>query len=250
MPAALGSGPQAEPRRAQVPSLQVPALLTWCRLSSGNPGPGASPRNPFVGARRARAVRRVRLGGGGWGSRAGAGYMGAGGEAPRGGVAAGVSAFRGGPAGRQRGPLSLGGRSAGRRDRLGSAGAKVAAQGSAPPAGRVRVRVPGRAPPRLLPAAFWRASPPGPRRGRLPETGRRPDAGALLLCPRPLGRLRGTSKGAREPGSGAEMRRPRAHSFLSLPQRIFRVSLLRPHRRRTLRAGRLGSEAQKKGRAS
>ena len=105
-------------------------------------------------------------------------------------------------------------------------------------------------PPRLLPAAFWRASPPGPRRGRLPETGRRPDAGALLLCPRPLGRLRGTSKGAREPGSGAEMRRPRAHSFLSLPQRIFRVSLLRPHRRRTLRAGRLGSEAQKKGRAS
>lgn len=113
-----------------------------------------------------------------------------GGEARGEGAAAGVSAFRAaGGAGRQRGPLSLGGRSAGRR---GQARAEVVARRSAPTAGGVRVGVPGRALPRLLPAAFWRVSPPRSRDARL-------DAGLA----RPSSwRDRAAAQG---PGRGAEV---------------------------------------------
>lgn len=113
-----------------------------------------------------------------------------GGEARGEGAAASVSAFRAaGGAGRQRGPLSLGGRSAGRR---GQARAEVVARRSAPTAGGVRVGVPGRALPRLLPAAFWRVSPPRSRDARL-------DAGLA----RPSSwRDRAAAQG---PGRGAEV---------------------------------------------
>lgn len=82
----------------------------------------------------------------------------------------------------------------------------------------------GPAPPRRLPATFWRVSP---LQGPGHQAGRRAGAGVLQLVrldPHPLG----GGGNAREPGRGAEMQSPRRDAFLSPRRRIFPDTQLCP----------------------
>lgn len=229
----MDSGPADGAQTRPGPLRQVPVLLTRCRRSPGNrlALARASPRNPCVRAGRARDERRVRPGGRGRGGRAGSGRRGGlygRGEGRRRGegwppaLAPSAAGRREGSAGRS----AVGKRSKGQQRQ---AGAKVAIRRSAPPAGRVRVGVLGRTLPRLLPAAFWRASP-------LPVPAGPPTSGWTRAGPwgpnaEETGQWLSAGLGART--WRAEVRTPRPQAFLSPGRRIFRVPVLHPHGRGT-----------------